>query len=208
MFVRSVTDTLEPCEAERLCEASSTGAEVDPAELSADGRAVYELLTASHREAAELALQRLSPSMRERLDVMSPLHYIDRVFAPMIIVGHDRDDPVIPVGESRRLVSAPRSPRRRDVHRVRDVPARRSDQRKLSPPRLVREVRRFYRSLYPMFRHSATAPSGPRRSSRERFRRLSSKAISRTSAQEDGRGGSPRTSARRAHRMHRRDDGP
>ncbi len=128
MFVRSVTDTLEPCEAERLCEASSTGAEVDPAELSADGRAVYELLTASHREAAELALQRLSPSMRERLDVMSPLHYIDRVFAPMIIVGHDRDDLVIPVGESRRLVSAPRSPRRRDVHRVRDIPARRSDQ--------------------------------------------------------------------------------
>lgn len=154
VFVRSVTDTLDPHEAERLRESCSTGAEVDLAELSADGRAVHELLTAPHREAAELALQRLPHPMRQRLDAMSPLHYVDEIKAPLIIVGHDRDDLVIPVGESRRLARALST--RAGANYTEYAMFQHADptKRKLSPPRLVRELRRFYLSLYPMFRQA------------------------------------------------------
>ena len=163
VFVRSLTDTLEPCEAERLREASAKCAEVDPAQLSADGRAVYPLLTAPDRDAAELALRRLPPSMRDGLDAMSPLHHIDKVLAPMIIVGHDRDDLVIPVGESRRLARALAD--RAGATYTEYAMFQHADptKRKLSPLRLAREVRRFYLSLYPMFRQ-AVVQGGPRTS--------------------------------------------
>jgi dipeptidyl aminopeptidase/acylaminoacyl peptidase len=154
VFVRSVTDTLEAHEAEGLRQACSTGADVAPAELSADGRAVHELLTAPDQEAAGLALQRLPQAMRERLDAMSPIRYVDEIKAPLIIVGHDRDDLVIPVGESRRLADAlwPR----RGASYTEYAMFQHADptKRKLSPPRLVRELRRFYLSLYPMFRQA------------------------------------------------------
>jgi hypothetical protein len=154
VFVRSLTDTLEPCEAERLREAGATKAEVDPSQLSADGRAVYPLLLAPGREAAELALRRLPASMRDRLDAMSPLHHIDEVLAPMIIVGHDRDDLVIPVGESRRLARA--LAHRAGATYTEYAMFQHADptKRKLSPQRLARAVRRFYLSLYPMFRQA------------------------------------------------------
>src|SRR5688572_20069673 len=66
VFVRSVTDTLVPREAERLRETASTGGAVDPEGLSADGRAVHALLTAADEDAADLALRRLPPAMRDR----------------------------------------------------------------------------------------------------------------------------------------------
>jgi hypothetical protein len=62
VFVRSVTGTLGPQEAERLRRGRSTGGEIDPAELSVDGRAVRTLLTSPNRDAAKLALQRASAS--------------------------------------------------------------------------------------------------------------------------------------------------
>ena len=57
------------------------------------------------RDAAELALRQLPQAMRERLDEMSPAIHVDDIKAALILVGHDRDDLVIPVGESRRLAS-------------------------------------------------------------------------------------------------------
>ncbi len=154
VFVRSVTDTLDPLEAERLREDRSTGREIDLAELSVDGRAVHALLTARDRDAAELALQRLPQALRERLDAMSPLHHLSDIKAALILVGHDRDDLVIPVGESRRLAAALSA--RSGAKYTEYAMFQHADptKRKLSPLRLVRELRRFYVSLYPMFRQA------------------------------------------------------
>lgn len=154
VFVRSVTDTLDPQEAERLREDCRTGGETNLTELSVDGRAVHTLLTARDRDAAELALQRLPRAMRERLDAMSPLLHVDEIKATLIIVGHDRDDLVIPVGESRRLARALSG--RAGAKYTEYAMFQHADptKRKLSPLRLVRELRRFYLSLYPMFRQA------------------------------------------------------
>jgi dienelactone hydrolase len=155
VFVRSVTDTLVPREAERLREAASTGGAVDPECLSADGQVVHALLTAADEDAAGLALRRLPQEMRDRLDAMSPLRHVDDIKAALILLGHDRDDLVIPVGESRRLASA--LSRRAGAEYTEYAMFQHADptKRKLSPLRLARELRRFYLSLYPMFRQAA-----------------------------------------------------
>jgi dipeptidyl aminopeptidase/acylaminoacyl peptidase len=152
VFVRSVTDTLEPAEADRLRGACATGAAIDPAGLSADGRAVHALLGAPDRNTAEVALQRLPPAMRDRLDAMSPLHHVDDIKAALILVGHDRDDLVIPVGESRRFASALSG--RAEYTEYAMFQHADPTKRRLSPVRLARELRRFYLSLYPMFRQA------------------------------------------------------
>ncbi len=153
VFVRSVTATLDPQEAERLRE-DSTRAETDLAELSVDGRAVLTLLTARDRDAADAALRRLPQAMRDRLDAMSPVHHVGDVKAALILVGHDRDDLVIPVGESRRLASALSARAGATYTEYGMFQHADPTKRKLSPLRLVRELRRFYLSLYPMFRQA------------------------------------------------------
>ena len=52
-----------------------------------------------------------------------PLHYLRDIRAPLIVLLHDRDDPVIPVGESRRLRDALAGAQRGALHRVHRVPA-------------------------------------------------------------------------------------
>jgi hypothetical protein len=154
VFVRSVTDTLDPQEAARLRGDRSNGAEIDPAELTVDGRAVEALLTARDRDAAALALQRLPQAMRDRLDAISPLQHAQDIKAALILVGHDRDDLVIPVGESRRLASTLSA--RAGAKYTEYAMFQHADptKRKLSPLRLVSELRNFYLSLYPMFRQA------------------------------------------------------
>lgn len=156
VFVRSVTDTLAHDEADRLRDASATGRVVDPAGLSSDGRAVQALLIAPDRDAADAALKLLPRAMRDRLDAMSPLHHIGEIRAPLILVGHDRDDLVIPVGESRRLALALSD--RAGVRYTEHAMFQHADptKRRLSPPRLAAELSRFYLSLYPMFRQATT----------------------------------------------------
>ena len=151
VFVRSVTSTLETQEADRLRRDYSNDTEID---ISADGRAVRMLLTARDRAAAELALQRLPQAMRDRLDAMSPLQHAEDIKAPLILVGHDRDDLVIPVGESRRLATALSA--RVGATYTEYAMFQHADptKRKLSPLRLLRELRTFYLSLYPMFRQA------------------------------------------------------
>lgn len=154
VFVRSVTDVLEPHEAEYLREACSRGGTIDPAPLSVDGRAVHRLLTAPDRETAERALRQLPRALRERLVVLSPLERIDEIRAPLIMIGHDRDDLVIPVEESRRLALALRA--RAGAKYTEYAMFEHADptKRRLTPLRLVTELRRFYLSLYPMFRQA------------------------------------------------------
>ena len=154
VFVRSVTDTLVPRESDRLRDACANRSAVDPADLSADGRAVFALLSAPDRDAADVALQRLPQAMRCRLDAMSPLRHLDDIKAPIILLGHDRDDLVIPVGESRRLAAALSG--RAEYTEYAMFQHADPTKRRLSPLRLVLELRKFYLSLYPMFRQATT----------------------------------------------------
>ena len=154
VFVRSMTDTLAPPEAERLRGDRAAISEIDLGTLSPDGRAVHAVLAARDRDASEPALQRLPQAMRERLDAMSPLRHINDITAPLIVVGHDRDDLVVPVGESRRLAAALSGRAGAAYTEYGMFQHADPTKRKLSPLRLVRELRAFYLSLYPMFRQA------------------------------------------------------
>ena len=157
VFMRSVTDMLVPQESDRLRAAYASGGAVDSAGLSADGRAVQTLLAAPDRDAAEVALRQLPQAMRDRLDAMSPLHHVDDIKAAVILVGHDRDDLVIPVSESRQLASALSDRAGAEYTEYAMFQHADPTKRKLSPLRLARELRRFYLSLYPMFRQAAAS---------------------------------------------------
>ena len=107
VYVRSLTALLDQREAELLRNGfSERNGHLVRHNLPADGRAVLPLLTALQADEAEAALQRLPATLRERLAAMSPLSYLQDIHAPLIILGHDRDDLVIPVAESRCLRSA------------------------------------------------------------------------------------------------------
>jgi hypothetical protein len=87
---------------------------------------------------------------------MSPLHSLAELHAPLLVFGHDRDDLVIPVGESRRLQAALSG--RAGVHYTEFAMFQHMDptKRKLSPVRLLQELGKFYRYVYPLFRQAVT----------------------------------------------------
>jgi len=158
VYVRSLTATLAPAEAEWLRNACAerTGG-VDPDKLSAEGRAVYPLLTALDACAAEAALARLPLTLRQRLDAISPTTYLSGIRAPLIVVAHDRGDTVIPIEESRRLVSALAG--RGRVRFTEFLMFKHLDPTtvRLPLPVLARELVKFVRFVYPIFRQ-ATRP--------------------------------------------------
>jgi hypothetical protein len=156
VFVHSMTAFLEPRETEQLRSAFSDGGEpglLAKDNLSADGRAVYSLLTARDERDAETALHGLPPIMREHLDVLSPLNYLKDIHAPLIILLHDRGDQVIPVGESRRLYSAFAG--QNEVNYT-EMGFQHLDPVKAKLPlsHLLREFRRFFLAMYPLFRQA------------------------------------------------------
>jgi hypothetical protein len=124
--------------------------------LSDSGRAVHSLLTSTDAGEAEVALRGLPLGLRQRLDALSPLAYLPNLRAPLIVFGHDRDDLVIPVGESRRLRAALAG--RSGVHYTEFALFQHADptKRKLPPLRLLRELGKFYRFVYPLFRLAAS----------------------------------------------------
>jgi Dienelactone hydrolase family len=155
VYVRSVTDVLAPPEAERLRSAFLDGiGGVEAETLSADGRCAYELLSAVDVTGVDAALERLSGSMRARLDALSPLRYLPEIHAPLIAIGHDRDDLVIPVDESRSLRAELVG--RGGVLYTEFAMFEHADptKRRLSPLRLARELTKFYRYVYPVFRQA------------------------------------------------------
>src|SRR5947199_9880872 len=89
----------------RSAFASERG-QLDGHDLSADGQAVYALLTALDADDAETALHRLPTAMQERVAALSPMNYLQDIHAPLIVLLHDRGDQVVRVGELRRLRSA------------------------------------------------------------------------------------------------------
>jgi hypothetical protein len=152
VFVHSLTAWLEPGEAERFRSAfTNEGGQLDGDSLSADGLAVYALLSAKDRVDAESALQRLPAAMQEHLNALSPINYLNDLHAPLIVLLHDRGDQVIPVGESRRLLSALGG--RGGVHYT-EMNFSHLDpvKGKLPLPLLLREFARFFRAVHRLFR--------------------------------------------------------
>jgi hypothetical protein len=157
VFVHTVTAFLEPDEAEVLRGVyADRRAPSALAGLSEAGRTVLPLLTALDPDQADIALQNLSRPMRERLDAMSPVSYVPEIHAPQVVLLHDRDDVVIPVGESRRLRDelAPTG----GVRYTEFTVFKHLDptKGKPSPLALARELVRFGRAIYPLFEGALT----------------------------------------------------
>lgn len=153
VYVRSLTAVLEPGEAERLRVAcAERDGCMEPNGLSEDGRAVYPLLTELDAVDAERTLEALPAAMQERLAAMSPENVLPDIRAPLILIAHDVDDAVIPIGESRRLTAAFGD--RPGVRRTEFTMFKHLDPTKvqLPPLALFKELARFARSVYPMFR--------------------------------------------------------
>jgi hypothetical protein len=160
VYVRSLTAVLEPEEAERLRSAcAERDGQLDAHDLSADGRAIYSLLTALNEEEACEALTRLPDRMQRRLDAMSPIDCLAGIHAPLIGLAHDRDDAVIPIGESRRLAAALRG--RPGVHHTEFTMFKHMDPTRIRPgsATALMELARFVRYAYPMFRWSVSPDS-------------------------------------------------
>jgi hypothetical protein len=158
VYVHSLTALLEPGEAERLRNAfSEQGGQIDSHELSADGQAIAPLLGRLRADEVERALHRLPAAMQERLTALSPLSYLRDLHAPVIVFGHDRDDQVIPVSESRRLWSA--LSRRAGVWYTEFAMFQHMDptKRKLPLVRLVQQFGKFYLFLYRVFRQASAS---------------------------------------------------
>lgn len=155
VFVRSVTDMLAPREAELLRSTFMDGTgDVDANALSSDGRRVCDLLRATGVHDVDMALEQLPEAMRDRLDAMSPLRYLHDIRAPLIVIGHDQDDLVIPVTESRRLRDAFLG--RAGVEYTEFAMFEHADptKRQLSPPRMARQLLKFSRYAFPLFRQA------------------------------------------------------
>ena len=157
VFVHSMTALLDPGEAAILRTACARPGGRVNRPLSADGRAVYRLLTAHDSAEATEALSGLPFDMHQRLDALSPLRYLPEIHAPLLVFCHDRDDLVIPAGESRLLQVALRG--RTGVHYTEFRMFEHADptKRKLAPWRLVQELGKFYRYVYPVFRQAVVA---------------------------------------------------
>jgi hypothetical protein len=154
VFVHSVAASLGTGEAERFRNAfADATAPLDGGVLSAEGRAVEALLTAPDAGAAEAALRRLPPAMQVRLAALSPVNYVKDVRAPLIVLLHDRGDQVIPVGESRRLISDLAG--HGGVHYT-EMLFQHLDpvKGKLPLTHLARELGKFFLAVYPLFRQA------------------------------------------------------
>ena len=162
VFVRSLTGDLEADEAERLRTICAQRGEFrDIPDLSPHARAIHPLLTALDVVEADAALNRLPNPLKHRLDAMSPVNVLADIQAPLVILAHDRDDEVVPIGESRRLRAALEG--RPGVLYTEFTMFRHLDPAKVSLPKLAlaRELVSFLRTVYPLFR--ATERHFPRR---------------------------------------------
>lgn len=157
VFVHSLTAWLEPVEAEHFRRAlTNEGGHLDLHGMSADGREVYSLLTAADETAAEKALHRLPPLMHGRLGALSPLNYLKDIHSPLIVLLHDRGDQVIPIGESRRLITALAG--HTGLHYT-EMQFQHLDpaKGKLSLFSLIREFSKFFLTVYPLFRQAVSS---------------------------------------------------
>ena len=155
VFVHSVTARLAPAEAEALRDAFDGGGEASADGLSPDSAAVCALLAARDLEKAELALEGLPQDVRAGLADLSPMTYLQDIKAPSIALSHDRDDRVVPVGESRQLRSALEG--RSGFHYTEFAMFQHADptKRNLPPWQLFWQLGKFYLWLHAVFRQAA-----------------------------------------------------
>jgi len=154
VFIHSLTAWLEPGEAEQFRSTFANGrGDLDGRNLSADGQAVYSVLTAQDDDDADAALHRLPPIVQERLTALSPMNYLNDIHAPLIVLLHDQGDPVIPVGESRRLRNSLNG--HAGVHYT-EMQFQHLDPVKAKLPlfRLVREFGKVFFAMYLIFRQA------------------------------------------------------
>lgn len=152
VFAQTVTATLGPPEASRLREAyAERGDRPVPPGLSEEANGIAALLGAPDAAEASAALRRLPPALQGRLDAMSPVTYLEGLQAPLVILMHDRDDQVVPVGESRRLVA--RLATRAGLRYTEFTVFKHLDptKGKPAPVPLARELFRFARAVSPVF---------------------------------------------------------
>ena len=123
--------------------------------LSEACAAVLPLLGELGDGEAEVALRRLPENLRAQLAAMSPETYVHDIHASLIVLLHDRQDPVIPVSESRHLRDA--FDGRAGVHYTEFTVFRHLDPTKGKPRplSLARELLRFGRAVHPLFRQVA-----------------------------------------------------
>jgi dienelactone hydrolase len=155
VYVHSITALLDSDEAQRLRDAClDRRAQPDMASLSEVGQAVLPLLGAIGPDEAADALQRLPAALRERLTALSPATYLPTLRAPLIVLLHDREDPVVPVGESRRLREALAG--RDGVLYTEFTVFQHLDptRGKPAPLPLARELVRFAHAVYPVFKRA------------------------------------------------------
>lgn len=156
VYVHSLTAGLDEAEAARLREAmAAPDGMVDPSKLSPAGRRILPLLGRLSTDEVDDAIAALPPALLRDLDAASPLTHLPDLRAPLIVLMHDHDDPVIPRTESLRLRDA-----------LADRPALRYTEftmfKHLDPSKvqmrplpLLRELGRFYLAMYPIFRRAA-----------------------------------------------------
>lgn len=158
VYVHSMTAVLERTEAELLRAAlAEPNGNVDVDALSEDGRAIYPLLTSLDADGAERALVRLPARLRDRLDALSPIGHLKDIRAPLIVLAHDRDDVVIPIEESRQMWSALAG--RPGVHYTELDMFQHMDptKKRVSPLVMIRELAKFYRFVYPVYRQAVSS---------------------------------------------------
>ena len=74
----------------------------DPDDLSADGRALYDLLVNEDPARTGELARRLSPPLRSLIEDFSPSRVADGIDVPVLAM-HSTDDPAVPYGELLRL---------------------------------------------------------------------------------------------------------
>jgi hypothetical protein len=148
---RSLIAGLRPDEAEILRNMISNHQSRDDFnKLSPDGQIIYSLLTNPSADKAKEIIDQLPRGFHDRLYTMSPVKYLNDVQSPLILLLHDRGDNVVPVGESRRLYASLSS---HPQVRYTELQFQHLNPAKLPVFKLVRELWKFYKALYPLFHY-------------------------------------------------------
>jgi hypothetical protein len=150
VLIHSITAHLDPAESAILRLEPTSGGDA----CTRDGKAIERLLEAVTLEEASEALDGLPQDVRDGLSQISPVNCLNDILAPVIAISHDRDDNVIPVGQSRLL--AERLHARSGVHYTEFALFQHADptKRKLKPFELARQLTRFFLWLHGVFRQA------------------------------------------------------
>lgn len=157
VYVRTLTAHLDPAEAMRLETAWFERQPLpQPDGLSAAARALLPILLTSDRVELARRLDQL-PELRQTVDAVDPVGVAGDVRAAVVTIGHDRDDLVVPFGESQRLFAA--LPRGAEVSLTEFHLFQHADptKRKMAKVTLVRELWKFVRFCGPALRYGDRA---------------------------------------------------